>query len=94
MLTVHQLLVFELLGKDVLPCRNAIVFLVTPVYTWDKHTKLIEEKVKDLTEIDFNQAASQLKQLKRTVGEIADCTDEELAEKVVDVGASFDCSQG
>jgi hypothetical protein len=50
--------------------------------------------VKDLTEIDFNQAASQLKQLKRTVGEIADCTDEELAEKVVDVGASFDCSQG
>ena len=48
--------------------------------------------MKDLTEIDFNQAASQLKQLKRTVGEIADCTDEELAEKVVDVGASFNCS--
>jgi uncharacterized protein HemX len=48
------------------------------------------EKLKDLTEIDFNQAALQLKQLKRTVGEIADCTDEELAEKVV--GASFDCS--
>jgi hypothetical protein len=36
--------------------------------------------VKDLTEIDFNQAVSQLKQLKRIVGEIADCTHEELAE--------------
>ena len=28
MLTVHQLLVFELSGKDVLPRRNALVFLV------------------------------------------------------------------
>ena len=84
---------FRAIGKGRSAAQKCLSFLgLTPVHTWDKHTTLIEEKVKDLTEIDFNQAASQLKQLKRTVGEIADCTDEELAGKVVDVGASFDCS--
>jgi hypothetical protein len=62
---------------------------LAPVYTWDKHTKLIEEKVKDLTETDFNQAVSQLKHLKRTTGEVANCTDRELQETVIDIGASF-----
>ena len=39
-----------------------------------------------------NQAVSQLKHLKRTTGEVADCTDQELQETVIDIGASFDCS--
>jgi hypothetical protein len=70
--------------------KNALVF---SVYTWDKHTTVIEEKVQDLAETDFNHASMQLKQLKRTVGEVAaDLTDQELGETVVDVGASFDCS--
>ena len=32
------------------------------LYTWDKHTTLIEGKGKDLTEVDFNQAALQIVQ--------------------------------
>lgn len=84
---------FRAIGKGRSAAQKCFSFLgLSPVYTWDKHTTLIEEKVKDLTEIDFNQAALQLKQLKRTVGEVGDCTDQELVEKVVDVGASFDGS--
>ncbi len=84
---------FRAIGKGRSAVQRCFSFLgLSPVYTWDKHTTVIEEKVKDLTEIDFNQAVLQLKQLKRTVGDVADCTDQELVEKVVDVGASFDCS--
>ena len=84
---------FRAIGKGRSAAEKCLSFLgLAPVYTWDKHTKLIEEKVKYLTETDFNQAVSQLKHLKRTTGEVADCTDQELQETVIDIGASFDCS--
>ena len=54
---------------------------------------MIEEEVKDLAEIDFPNAVSQLKQLKTTMaGHIELATDEEVEDTVVDIGASFDCS--
>jgi hypothetical protein len=85
---------FRAIGKGRSAVQKCFSFLgLAPVYTWDKHTTVIEEKVQDLAETDFNHASMQLKQLKRTVGEVAaDLTDQELGETVVDVGASFDCS--
>lgn len=84
---------FRAIGKGRSAAEKCLSFLdLSPVYTWDKHTKVIEEKVKDLTEIDFKQAVTELKQLKRSTGEVEECSNEELEEKVVDVGASFDCS--
>ena len=85
---------FRAIGKGRSAAQKCFSFLgLAPVYTWDKHTTVIEEKVQDLAETDFNHASMQLKQLKRTVGEVAaDLTDQELGETVVDVGASFDCS--
>ena len=84
---------FRAIGKGRSAAQRCFSFLgLSPVYTWEKHTTVVEEKVKDLMETDFNQAVLQLKQLKRTVGDVAECTDQELVEKVIDVGASFDCS--
>jgi hypothetical protein len=70
----------------------AILDIPSPVYTWDKHTKLVREKLEVLKEISMKDAALEVKQFLRDCGKISNCTDEELNEKLVNVGTSFDCS--
>ncbi len=88
-----SVLAFRAIGKSRSAAAKCLSFLnLKPVYTWHKHTRVIEEKVKDLAEIDFRNAVSELKQLKRATGHGEAGRDKELEEKVVDIGASFDCS--
>ena len=66
--------------------------LQSPVFSWPKHTKLLEEKANELMRINCKEAVCELKQFLGNVGKVQQCTDEELKQKVVDAEVSFDCS--
>ena len=88
-----SVLAFRAIGKSRSAAAKCLSFFnLKPVYTWHKHTRVIEEKVKYLAEIDFRNAVSKLKQLKRATGHVEAGRDKELEEKEVDIGTSFDCS--
>ena len=74
---------FRGIGKGRSAAEKCLSFFgLVPVYTWHQHThQVIEEKVKDQSEIDFSIALSQLKQFKLTTGKV-DSTVQKLANKV------------
>lgn len=87
-------LAFRAIGKGRIAAQKffSIMSLHPPVHLWHQHTRLIENKTKDLAERNFRDAVFELKMFKGNVGLVPNYSDEELQEKVVDVAASFDCS--
>jgi hypothetical protein len=85
---------FRAIGKGRSAAEKCLSFLdlTTPVFIWYKHTKIIDLKAQDLTEQNCSDAMLELKKFKRQIGEVGDCTDQELKNKTVDVGASFYCA--
>ncbi len=80
-------LAFRAIGNSRSAAAKCLSFLnLKPVYTWHKHTRVNEEKVKDLAEIDFRNAVSEPKLLKRATGHVEAGRDKELEEKEVDIG--------
>lgn len=72
----------------------SIVNLQNPISSnpWSRHTKAILQVAETLLEEELNDAAFEVKKILRDVGDIEDCSDEELREKVVSAGASLDGS--
>ncbi len=69
-----------------------ILDIPSPVYTWDKHTKLVGDKLEVLTGNSMKDAVLEVKQFMRDCGKLPECPDEELYQQLVNVGTSFDCS--
>ena len=59
---------------------------------WSRHTKAIAQAAEALLEEELNNAAFEVKCVLRRLGDIEDCTDEELRENITDTGATFDGS--
>jgi len=55
-----------------------------------QHTQAILKAAETLLKEELNEATFEVKKLLRDIGDIEDCSDEELREKVVDGGASLD----
>ena len=93
-INVSSVVAFRAIGKGRTAAEKcfAILDIPSPVYTWDKHTKVIREKLEVLTENSMTDAALEVKQFMRDCGKIPECPDEELGQKIVDVGTSFNCS--
>lgn len=72
----------------------SIVNLPDPVckQSWSRHTQAILKAAETLLEEELNEAGFEVKKLLRDIGDIEDCLDEELREKVVNAGASLDGS--
>jgi len=70
----------------------SIVNLPDPVCKkpWMRHTQAILKAAETLLKEELNEATFEVKKLLRDIGDIEDCSDEELREKVVDGGASLD----
>ena len=83
-INVASVVAFRAIGKGRAAAEKCFVILdiPSPVYTWDKHTKLVREKLEVLKEISMKDAALEVKQFLRDCGKISDCTDEELDEKL------------
>ena len=93
-INVSSVVAFRAIGKGRTAAEKcfAILDLPSPVYTWDKHTKVIRDKLEVLNENCMKDAALEVKQFMRDCGKIPECPNEELDKKLVDVGTSFDCS--
>ena len=59
--------------------------------SWFDHAQKIEEEAKDLLEMELNNAAKGVKELKLSMGELT-CTPQELQDHVVDAGITIDGS--
>ena len=94
-LIVHVcVLGFRSIGKGISAAEKCLSFLDLnkPVYTWHEHTNVISLKAQELAEKNCKDAVLELKKIKRQVGEVKNCTDKKLEDKIVDAGSSFDCS--
>ena len=85
---------FRAIGKGRAAAEKCLSMLdiSSPVSTWSSYTKELETKSKELTETSMEDAVFELKKLKRCIGEVPDCTDDQLKSKIVDCAASFDGS--
>ena len=59
---------------------------------WSQHTKVILKVAETMLEEEVCDAAFEVKKILRDVGDIEDCSDDKLKEKIVDASASFDGS--
>ena len=91
---VSSVVAFRSIGKGRAAAKKCLSMLdlSSPVFTWSNYTKQLEAASKELTDVRTKDAVFELKQFKRCVGEVPDCTDDELKCKMVDCAASFDCS--
>lgn len=85
---------FRAIGKGRAAAEKCLSMmdLSSPIFTWSKYTKELETKSKELTEVRMKDAVFELRKFKRCIGEIPDCTDDQLKNKMVDCAASFDGS--
>ena len=67
------------IGKGRSAAEKCLSFLdlTTPVFTWYKHTKIIDLKVQDLTEKNCSDDVLELMKFKRQIEEVGDCTDKD-----------------
>ena len=91
-----MVLAFRAIGRGYSAAQKfcSIVNLLNPVgkKPWFQHTKAILKVAETMLEEELCDAASEVKKILRDVGDIEDCSDDALKEKVVDAGASFDGS--
>ena len=88
-------LAFRSIGRGYSAAQKfcSIVNLPNPVgkKPWTRHTHILKA-AETLLEEEMNDAAFEVKNILRDVGDIENCSDEELREKVVSAGASLDGS--
>lgn len=59
---------------------------------WSQHTQAITKAASTLLEEELGNAAFEVKRVLMKIGDIDECTEEELKQKVVNTGATFDGS--
>ena len=89
-------LAFRSIGRGYSAAQKfcSIVNLPNPVNKrpWSQHTKAILKVMETMLEQELCDAAFAVKKILRDVGDIEDCSDEELREKIINAGASLDGS--